>query len=131
MNTDIRSMNKAVLVQKKLGTKTIVFVVPTPNTGPTKFDIRFNHSGKVVDIFASAKTPSTEPTNITIEKCSDYDNQVWETVGNLTLAANDRTSDSFTLISDRLQKYDYVRVNFTDLGLGLSGVTVEVIVEVQ
>jgi len=141
---DIRSHNKAALAHKKIkdlkaGQRTIVFYNPRLRVGASKQEIRFPYSGKVKEVYVSCASPGSERTVLRIEKCSqaDFDtNPVWVSVtGDVVLDPNEKSTNtasiSTTFIDDYINESDHVRLMVYEVGSGLEGVTVEVVVELQ
>lgn len=126
-------------IQERAETKTIVMALPRVLVGTSKYEIRFPYNGVISEVYASCSEAGAEKTVLHIEKCSqsDYDTSPsWVNIlsQDITIDAHEKSSNTSSMpyvISDsRINKNDHFRVNVTEKGNGIAGLTVEVVVNI-
>lgn len=124
-------------IQQRAETKTMVFVLNRVFSGVAKLEMRFPYEGQITEVYVSAMKPGTTRTVFKIEKCSqeDYDTTpAWTDIfsQDLTLDANEKSSntavDPYAVVTPKIEKNDHFRINVVELGEGIEGVTIEVMV---
>ncbi|MBD8498879.1 hypothetical protein [Paenibacillus arenosi] len=131
--------NRLDLMEQKAETKTIVFVMNRLSIGPERTEIRFPFDGEITEVYVSCSQAGTSKTVLQIERCTqaDYDaTPLWNSIVSqgVTLDPNEKSTNSssapYTLADPKVTKHDHFRLNVTELGAGIRGVTVELMIRI-
>ncbi|QDX94031.1 hypothetical protein EEL30_18080 [Brevibacillus laterosporus] len=124
-------------IERRMETKTMIIVMNRVTTGLFKLDMRFPYDGIISEVYASCAKAGTERTVLQVAKCSQasYDAaQEWTNIfkNDLVFDANSsstKTSSSpYSLKDPNVEKGDHFRVNVVELGKGIEGVVLEVVI---
>lgn len=124
-------------IQEKAETRIIVLVLTGVVQGASKYEIRFPLDGQVTEVYASCITPGTTDTIIQVEKCSHADfisTPVWTSIlgQDVVFEAGNNSSDTsslpHTVTVPKVDKNDHFRLNVLQVGSGIEGVTLEVVI---
>lgn len=126
-------------IQQRAETKTMVFVINRVFLGVAKLEMRFPFDGQITEVYASCAKAGTGRTVFQIEKCSqaDYDTAPnWVNIFSSDLVIEDGEKSSktsttpYTVSIPQINKDDHFRINVTEVGDGIEGVTIEVMVTI-
>ena len=129
--------NRLDYIQQRAESKTMVFVLNRVFSGVAKLEIRFPYEGQITEVYGSAMKPGATRTVFKIEKCSqeDYDTTpVWTDIlgKDLTLDPDEKSSNTaaspYAIAIPKIEKNDHFRINVAELGEGIEGVTIELVV---
>ncbi|CCF14390.1 hypothetical protein BLGI_2316 [Brevibacillus laterosporus GI-9] len=124
-------------MERRMETKTMVVAMNRVTPGLFKLDMRFPYAGTISEVYASCAKAGTERTVLQVEKCSQdsYDaGQEWTNIfkNNLVFDANSRSTKTslspYTLKDPHVSMGDHFRVHVAELGKGIEGVVLEIVV---
>ncbi|MFF2017218.1 hypothetical protein [Paenibacillus sp. NPDC058177] len=126
-------------IERRMETKTMVFVLSRVFDGIAKLNMRFPYEGDIMEVYASASSVGADDTSFLIERCTQdsYDTGLpeWDTVTTLVIDANEhssRTSDRpYSVPVPRIAKDEHFRINVVERGEGIEGVTIELVVKLR
>ncbi|MGC5773035.1 hypothetical protein [Paenibacillus pabuli] len=129
------------IIERRVETKTMVFVLSRVFDGIAKLVMRFPYEGDITEVYASTSREGVADTAFQIEKCPQeiYDNPdpKWESIfhTNLVVDANERSSRTsdrpYSVSVPRINKDDHFRINVVERGEGIEGVTIELVVRLS
>ncbi|WP_151734144.1 hypothetical protein [Paenibacillus tengchongensis] len=126
-------------IQQKAESKTMVFVLNRVFLGIAKMEMRFPYEGQITEVYVSAMKPGADRTVFQIEKCSqaDYDRSPgWMNIFSSDLIigpgakSSNTSAEPYAVAYPRIAMNDHFRINVAELGAGIEGVTIEVLVTV-
>jgi hypothetical protein len=126
-------------IERRMETKTMVFVLSRVFDGIAKLNMRFPYKGDITEVYASASRVGVADTAFLIQKCSqdsfDSEEPVWENVTTIVVDTNERSSKTsarpYSVAIPRINEDDHFRIDVVERGEGIEGVTIELVVRLS
>lgn len=124
-------------IQELAECKTIVMVLSKVRAGTSQFEIRFPYEGIITDVYASCAKEGVERSVFQVELCSQKNyilTPKWENIftQDLIIDAHEKSSltssEPHSMRITRVKKDDHFRVRVTEVGQGIEGVTIEIMI---